>query len=77
MGIRKSLQVLEQKMFHEVKIFDKTGKVKKVFPSKKLSKEYWNTFFEMGKPTKNKGKKGRKKEPKVVDYDDENLSSDV
>ena len=50
-------------MFHEVKIFDKTGKVKKVFPSKKLSKEYWNTFFEMGKPTKNKGKKGRKKEP--------------
>ena len=77
LGIRISLQVLEQKMFHEVKIFDKTGKVKKVFPSKKLSKEYWNTFFEMGKPTKNKGKKGRKKEPKVVDYDDENLSSDV
>ena len=64
-------------MFHEVKIFDKTGKIKKVFPSKKLSKEYWNTFFEMGKPTKNKGKKGKKKEPKVVDYDDENLSSDV
>ena len=61
-------------MFHEVKIFDKTGKVKKVFPSKKLSKEYWNTFFDMGKPTK---KKGRKKESKVVDYDDENLSSDV
>ena len=64
-------------MFHEVKIFDKTGKVKKVFASKKLSKEYWNTFFEMGKPTKNKGKKGRKKESKIVDYDDENLSSDV
>ena len=40
-------------MFHEVKIFDKKGKVKKVFPSKKLSKDYWNTFFEMGKPSKN------------------------
>ena len=64
-------------MFHEVKIFDKKGKVKKVFPSKKLSKDYWNTFFEMGKPTKNKGKKGRKKDPEVVDCDDENLSSDI
>ena len=52
-------------MFHEVKIFDKTGKIKKVFPSKKLSKEYWNTFFEMGKPTKNKGKKGGKKSPRL------------
>ena len=33
--------------------------------------------INVNKPTKNKGKKGRKKEPKVVDYDDENLSSDV
>ena len=27
-------------MFHEVKIFDKRGKVKKVLSSKKLSNEY-------------------------------------
>ncbi len=63
-------------MFHEVKIFDKKGKVKKVLSSKKLSKDYWNSFFQMGEPIKSKGKKGRKKEPAVVDFDDENLSSD-
>ena len=64
-------------MFHEVKIFDKTGKIKKVFPSKKLSKKYWNTFFEMGKPTKNKGKEGGKKRAQGCRLYDENLSSDI
>ena len=44
-------------MFHEVKIFDKKGKVKKVLSSKKLSKDYWNSFFQMGEPIRSKGKK--------------------
>ena len=63
-------------MFHEVKIFDKKGKVKKVLSSKKLSKDYWNSFFQMGKPIRNKGKKEGHKSPKV-DCDDENLSSET
>ena len=64
-------------MFHQVKIFDKKGKVKKVLSSKKLSKDYWNSFFKMGEPIKGKGKEGRQKEPEIVDSDDENLSSDT
>ena len=32
-------------MFHEVKIFDKKGEVKKVLSGKNLSSEYWNSFF--------------------------------
>ncbi len=64
-------------MFHEVKIFDKAGKVKKVLSSKKLSKDYWNSFFQMGEPIKNKGKKDGQKTPKNVDFDDETLSSDT
>ena len=63
-------------MFHEVKIFDKKGKVKKILSSKKLSKDYWNSFFKMGEPIKGKGKKGVKKELDVAGFDDENLSSD-
>ena len=64
-------------MFHEVKIFDKKGKVKKILSSKKLSKDYWNSFFKMGEPIKDKGKKGKQKEPKGIDFDDENLSSET
>ena len=64
-------------MFHQVKIFDKKGKVKKVLSSKKLSKDYWNSFFKMGEPIKDKGREGRQKEPEIVDSDDENLSSDT
>ena len=64
-------------MFHQVKIFDKKGKVKKVLSSKKLSKDYWNLFFKMGEPIKGKGREGTKKEPDIVDSDDENLSSDT
>ena len=64
-------------MFHQVKIFDKKGKVKKVLSSKKLSKNYWNSFFKMGEPIKGKGRGGRQKEPEIVDSDDENLSSDT
>jgi hypothetical protein len=64
-------------MFHEVKIFDAKGKVKKVLSSKKLSKDYWNSFFQMGEPIRSKGKKGGQKSPKNVDFDDENLSSEA
>jgi hypothetical protein len=51
--------------------------VKKVLSSKKLSKDYWNSFFQMGEPIKNKGKKGGQQSTKNVDYDDENLSSET
>ena len=64
-------------MFHEVKILDKKGKVKKILSSKKLSKDYWNSFFNMGEPIKGKRNEGKQKEPKIVDSDDENLSSDT
>ncbi|MBN4080016.1 hypothetical protein JYT60_02140 [bacterium AH-315-C08] len=64
-------------MFHEVKIFDKKGKVKRVLSSKKLSKDYWNSFFQMGEPIRSKGKRGGQKSPKIIDCDDENLSSDT
>ncbi|MBT6717735.1 MAG: hypothetical protein HOB18_08900, partial [Nitrospina sp.] len=64
-------------MFNEVKIFDKEGKVKKVLSSRKLSKDYWNAFFQMGEPIKNKGKKRSQQSTKNVDCDDENLSSDT
>jgi len=32
-------------MFYPVKITDNKGKVKKVLPSKKLSKDYWDNYF--------------------------------
>jgi len=32
-------------MFYPVKITDKKGNVKKVLPSKKLSKDYWDNYF--------------------------------
>ena len=69
--------VLELKMFHEVKIFDKNGKVKKVLSSKKLSKDYWSSFFKIGEPINNKGKKKGQQSTKNDDCDDENLSSET
>ena len=33
-------------MFYPVKIKDGKGKVKKVLPSKKLSKDYWDSYFD-------------------------------
>ena len=68
---------MERNLFHQVKIFDKKGKVKKVLSSKKLSKDYWNSFFKMGEPIKGKGNEGKQKKPEIVDNDDENLSSDA
>ena len=71
------LSSLEHKMFHEVKIFDKKGKVKKILSRKKLSKNYWDSFYQMGEPIKKKGKKGGQKTSGVLDFDDENLSSNT
>ena len=61
-------------MFHEVKIFDKQGNVKKVLSSKKLSNEYWNSFFQnpLSEAMKKKKGRGRKSEPNM-NFDDENL----
>ena len=72
----KRLSVLEHKVFHEVKVFDKKGKVKKILSRKKLSKNYWDSFYQMGEPIKIKGKKGGQKSSRLVDFDDEYLSSD-
>ena len=63
-------------MFHEVKIFDKKGKVKKVLSSKKLSNKYWDSFFHNPWSEAMKKKKGRgRKSQENVDFDDENLGS--
>ena len=61
-------------MFHEVKIFDKKGNVKKVLSSKKLSNEYWNSFFQnpLSEAMKKKKGRGQKSEPNM-NFDDENL----
>ena len=61
-------------MFHEVKIFDKKGKIKKVLSSNKLSKEYWNFFFNNSINDAIQKRKGRgKKTQKNADCNDENL----
>ena len=50
---------LECTMFHEIKIFDKKGKVKKVFSGKNRSSEYWNLFFNNPLSDSKKIGKGR------------------
>ena len=65
---------LECTMFHEVKIFDKKGKVKKVLSSKKLSNKYWDSFFHNPLSEAMKKKKGRKSQADV-NFDDEDLNS--
>ncbi len=61
-------------MFHEVKIFDKKGKIKKVLSSNKLSTEYWNSFFNNSINEAIQKRKGRgKKTQKNADFNDENL----
>ena len=63
-------------MFHEVKIFDKKGNVKKVLSSKKLSNEYWNSFFQTPLSEAMKKKKGRgRKSSENMNFDDETLGS--
>ena len=61
-------------MFHEVKIFDKKGEVKKVLSGKNLSLEYWNSFFNNPLSDAKKKGKGRGQKPKNnTDCDDESL----
>ena len=61
-------------MFHEVKIFDKKGEVKKVLSGKNLSSEYWNSFFNNPLSDAKKKVKVRVQKPqKSTDCDDENL----
>jgi hypothetical protein len=65
---------LECIMFHEVKIFDKKGEVKKVLSSKNLSSEYWNSFFKNSFSDAKKKGKGRGQKPQNnTDSDDESL----
>jgi hypothetical protein len=65
---------LECTMFHEVKIFDKKGEVKKVLSGKNLSSEYWNSFFNNPFSDSKKKSKGRGQKPKNnTDFDDESL----
>ena len=61
-------------MFHEVKIFDKRGKVKKILSSNNLSTEYWNSFFNNSlNDAMQKGKDREKKLKKNAKCNDENL----
>jgi hypothetical protein len=61
-------------MFHEVKIFDKKGEVKKVLSGKNLSLEYWNSFFNNPSSDAKKKSKSRGQKPKNnTDCDDESL----
>ena len=61
-------------MFHEVKIFDKKGKIKKVLSSNNLSTEYWSFFFNISlNNAMKKGKSGEKKTQKNIDCNDESL----
>ncbi len=51
-------------MFYPVKIKDGKGKVKKVLPSKKLSKDYWDNYFgglkrKVPLNLKNRGRKNK------------------
>ena len=65
---------LECTMFHEIKIFDKKGKVKKVLSGKNLSSEYWNSFFNNPLSDANKKGKSRGQKPQNnTDCDDESL----
>jgi hypothetical protein len=61
-------------MFHEVKIFDKKGEVKKVLSGNNLSSEYWNSFFNNSlSDTKQKGKGRGQKPQNNTECDDESL----
>jgi hypothetical protein len=63
-------------MFHEVKIFDKKGKIKNVLSSKKLSNKYWDSFFHNPWSEAMKKNKGRgRKSSENMNLDDETLDS--
>jgi hypothetical protein len=72
--LTKSALSLECTMFHEVKIFDKKGEVKKVLSGKNLSSEYWNSFFNNPlSDAKKKGKSRGQKPQNNTDCVDESL----
>jgi hypothetical protein len=72
--LTKPSLILECTMFHEVKIFDKKGMVKKVLSSKKLSSEYWSSFFNNPlSDAKKKGEMYGNKPQNNTDCDDENF----
>ncbi len=58
-------------MFHEVKIFDPKGKMKKVLSSKVLSRRYWKSFFDPPKSgqTVRRGKRRQTKSDYQVDQE--------
>jgi hypothetical protein len=58
-------------MFYPVKIKDSKGKVKKVLPSKKLSKDYWDSYFGglQKKVPLNLKKKAQKKDDPTLNND--------
>ncbi len=57
-------------MFHEVKLLDSKGKLKKTISSNELSKRYWSEFHEenQNRVIVGKGKQFRKKSEE--EYDD-------
>lgn len=59
-------------MFHQVKVLDAEGKIKRVFSTEELSRRYWDEFnkeYGMNAPVK-AHKRGRKakKRANVEDY---------
>ena len=65
-------------MFHEVKIFDKKGKIKKVLSGKKLSKNYWSSFFKNSLSNSKKKETTKNQKPqKDVGFDDESLDFSI
>ena len=68
-------------MFHQVKIIDPKGKVKKILSPKKLSKSYWGEFFDPDNKSRQKSPRRKKTKPiknnKVdMSYDDVYFSED-
>ena len=63
-------------MFHEVRILDPNGKVKKVLSSKILSRRYWESFFEHPGAGKKAGKPGPKPKKGDKEYDESFFSED-
>lgn len=61
-------------MFHQVKILDSKGKLKKIIPVTDLRRKHWNNFFDthlsMSKKPKAKGKGAQKANDYFLDRED-------
>ncbi len=58
-------------MFHEVKILDPNGNLKKILSGKELSKQYWNELYDEENGNRvaiGKGKRFRKKNAKQMKF---------